>query len=72
MKKSTCMIGVLLLFAGCYFEPRVPVEMVSMNQTRPLEAEKSLDSSVRFDIGSLEITGSKSSSSLYSPSVSIA
>jgi hypothetical protein len=66
MKKSTWMLCILLVFAGCYFEERVPIEMVSMNQTQPLKEEKSLESTIRFDIGSMEITGSEEGSSLYS------
>jgi hypothetical protein len=54
------------MFAGCVFEERVPIEMVSMNQTQPLGKEKSLESTIRFDIGSLEITGDEKTASLYS------
>jgi hypothetical protein len=57
-------ISTLLLLAGCGFENRVPIEMTSMNQSHPLGKEKSLDSTIRFDIGSLEITSDKSA--LYS------
>jgi hypothetical protein len=67
MKKSSWMlsgIGTLLLLAGCGFENRVPIEMTSMNQSHPLGKEKSLDSTIRFDIGSLEITSDKNA--LYS------
>jgi hypothetical protein len=59
-----CGISALLLLAGCGFENRVPIEMTSMNQSHPLGKEKSLDSTIRFDIGSLEITSDKSA--LYS------
>ncbi len=37
-----------------------------MTRTQPLGNEKSLDSTIRFDIGSLEITGEEKTSSLYS------
>jgi hypothetical protein len=57
-------VGMLLLFAGCGFENRVPIEMTSMNQSQPLGHEKALDSTIHFDIGSLEITSGKSA--LYS------
>jgi hypothetical protein len=57
-------IGMLLFLAGCGFENRVPIEMASMSQSQPLGNEKSLDSTIRFDIGSLEITSGKSA--LYS------
>jgi hypothetical protein len=66
MKKTSWMLCSLLLFAGCDFEDRVPIEMASMNQTQPLGKEKSLDTTIRFDIGSLEITGRQKSSALYS------
>jgi hypothetical protein len=56
--------GMLLLLAGCGFENRVPIEMTSMSQSQPLGHEKSLDSTIHFDIGSLEITSGKSA--LYS------
>ncbi len=69
MKKSiwilACALGTLL-FAGCNFEDRVPIEMTSMDQSQPLGNEKSLDSTIRFDIGSLEITGGQKSEQLYS------
>jgi hypothetical protein len=40
--------------------------MASINQTRPLGNEKTLDTNIRFDIGSVEITGQERASSLYS------
>jgi hypothetical protein len=46
-------------------EERVPAEMVSLNQSRPLQSERSLNADVSFDIGSLEISGGKGST-LYS------
>jgi hypothetical protein len=67
MRKSFWMLGAistLLLLPGCRFENRVPIDMASMNQSQPLGKEKSLDSTIRFDIGSLEITSDKSA--LYS------
>ncbi len=58
-------IPLVLLISACDFEERVPAEMASMNQSRPLGNEKSLDATVRFDIGALEITGQKAPN-LYS------
>lgn len=58
-------IPLAFLFSGCDFERRLPAEMSSLSESRPLGNEKSLDANVRFDIGSLEITGQKSSN-LYS------
>jgi len=60
------MICILLLLTGCGFDDRVPIEMVSINQTQPLGKEKSLDSTIRFDVGSLEITGAQRAAQLYS------
>ncbi len=61
MKKVVLLacVPVALLISGCDLEERVPAEMSSINQSRPLGNEKSLDADVRFDIGSLEITGQK-------------
>jgi hypothetical protein len=70
MKKSSWVLCTLLLFpslfAGCRFEDRVPIEMASMTRTQPLGQEKALDSTIKFDIGSLEITGAPKDSDLYS------
>lgn len=66
MKKATWILCVIPLFAGCYFEDHIPIEMVSMNQSQPLGTEKSLDATVRFDVGSLEISREADPSSLYS------
>ena len=52
--------------AACYFEDRVPIEMVSMDQSQPLGDEKSLESTIDFDIGSIEITQEVNASYLYS------
>jgi len=60
-----CLLPPLAIFAACDFEERVPVEMTSLNQSRPLGNEKSLNADIRFDIGSLEISGDKASA-LYS------
>lgn len=66
MKNLAWVLCFPMLFAGCSFGERVPIEMVTTSQNRPLQKEKALDSTVRFDIGSLEITGDSSSGSLYS------
>jgi hypothetical protein len=58
---TIAFLPILFLFSGCDFEPHVPVEMTSMSQSHPLGKEKSLDANIRFDIGSLEIFGEKSS-----------
>jgi len=50
----------LLLFVACDIEQRIPAEMVTTNQSQPLGRERSLVADVRFDIGSLEISGEKS------------
>lgn len=50
-----------LVFCGCDFEPRVAAEMVSLDQSRPVGNEKSLSAEIRFDIGSLEVAGTKDS-----------
>ena len=54
------------MFAACEFQDRVPIEMVTLNKAQPLGKEKALESTVRFDIGSVEITGERESDSLYS------
>lgn len=66
MRKATWILCILPLFAGCYYEDHVPIEMVSMNKSQPLGTEKSLDAMVRFDVGSLEISQDADASSLYS------
>ena len=65
MKNLALAMCFPLLFSGCYFGERVPIEMVTTSQDRPFQKEKSLDSTISFDIGSLEITSGKSSGSLY-------
>ncbi len=65
MKQSLGALFTLFLLAGCDFQDRIPIEMASMNRTQPLGKEKSLDSTIRFDIGSLEISGGRKDA-LYS------
>jgi hypothetical protein len=64
--KRWIWLPCILFFTGCYFDERVPTEMVSINQAQPLGKEKSLESSIRFDVGSLEIKGGEKSGPLYS------
>ena len=66
MKKATWILCGLLVSSGCGFDERVPIEMASMSQAQPLGNEKSLDSTIRYDIGSLEITGGEQTKDLYS------
>ncbi len=44
----------------------MPIEMVTQNQAQPLGKEKALESTIRFDIGSIEITGDRRNESIYS------
>jgi len=46
-----------LLFSGCEIEDRLPAEMVSIEKAQPIGGEESLDAEIKFDIGSLEISG---------------
>jgi hypothetical protein len=66
MKRSAWIVCILAIFVGCEFEGRVPIEMASINQTQPIGREKALESTVLFDIGSLEITGGSEGTPLYS------
>jgi hypothetical protein len=66
MKNLVWALCFPLLFGGCSFGERVPLEMITATRNQPLQKEKSLDSTIRFDIGSLEITSEKSSGSVYS------
>jgi hypothetical protein len=50
-------MAAVLLLAGCGLERRVPVEMVTIDQSRPIGSESSLRAQIRFDIGALEISG---------------
>jgi hypothetical protein len=64
--KRWIWLPCILIFTACNFDERVPTEMVSMNQAQPLGKEKSLESNIRFDVGSLEIKGGEKSGPLYS------
>jgi hypothetical protein len=69
MKNASWMIGPLLLFpmlvTGCRFEDRVPIEMTTVTRFQPLAKEKALESTINFDIGSLEITRAQKDADLY-------
>jgi hypothetical protein len=67
MKKLLWLLCMPMAFviSGCDIEERIPAEMVSLNQKQPLGTEKSLNADIRFDIGSLEVSGQKDSN-LYS------
>ncbi len=60
-----CALVMTLGFCACDFEPRVAAEMVSLDQAQPVGKEKALSAEVRFDIGSIEISGGKDTQ-LYS------
>lgn len=66
MKNMALALCFPLLFGACSFGDRMPLEMVTTSESRPLGQEKTLDSTVRLDIGSMEITSEKSPESLYS------
>jgi len=67
MKKGSILIlSILPMLAGCQFEEQIPVEMASISRIQPLAHEKSLDSMIRFDLGSLEITAGGKDEHLYS------
>lgn len=66
MKYTVPILFTLVFLAGCSFDDHVPIEMTSISRTQPLGNEKALAATIRFDIGSLEITGSRKSDILYS------
>lgn len=65
MRKRAWILCVLPFFAGCHFAPRIPVEMVTLSQFQRMNNEKTMQSTIRFDVGTLEITGGKEMDSLY-------
>ena len=67
MKKMVGIACVAMAFlaAGCGMEQQIPVEMVAMDQTRPVAGESSLAANVRFDVGALEISA-ENAPNLYS------
>ncbi len=66
MKNLVWALCLPLAFAGCEIPDRVPTEMVTTSQTQSPNKEKSLDASVRLDVGTLEITSDKQPGSVYS------
>jgi hypothetical protein len=67
MRNVVWMAGMtaVLLLSGCSLEERVPVEMAKIAKSSPVGNASSLQVDIRLDIGSLEISGEKSSN-LYS------
>jgi len=65
MKKWTWVLCILPVFSGCDFEPNIPAEMVTIHESQAYDDEKALNAVVRFDVGVLEITGSKGMDLLY-------
>jgi hypothetical protein len=66
MKRLAWVLCFLPVFAGCDFEDRAPIDMATVSQSQTLDKEKSLDATVRLDIGSLEISSEKHAGILYS------
>jgi hypothetical protein len=66
MKRLAWVLFFLPVFAGCDFEGRVPIDMATAGQSQPLDKEKSLDATIRLDIGSMEVSSEKQAGSLYS------
>jgi hypothetical protein len=54
-----------LTICGCELGDRIPPELVSISRSQPLGNEKSLDATVRFDIGTLEVSAA-AAPNLYS------
>ncbi|MEJ2245069.1 MAG: LiaF-related protein [Acidobacteriota bacterium] len=65
MRKWIALLCSLPVFAGCDFEPYIPAEMETIQQSQVYSEEKILNADVRFDVGELEITGGKGMESLY-------
>ncbi len=57
-------MAATLLLSGCNVDQRVAVEMVRLEQSRPIDNETSLQAEIGLDVGSLEIQG-ESTSKLY-------
>jgi hypothetical protein len=66
MKNLVWILSFPFFFTACAFQERMPIEMVTLNQAQPLGREKSIETSIRFDIGSLEISSDREGTSLYS------
>ncbi len=65
MRKCAWILCVLPLFNGCIFEAPIPVEMETISQSKLLNNEKSLKSTIRLDVGTLEISGGGGMENLY-------
>jgi hypothetical protein len=65
MRKWIGLLCILPVFAGCDFEPYIPAEMETIQQSQVYNEEKTLNADVRFDVGELEITCGKEMTSLY-------
>ena len=65
MRKWTWILCVLPFFTGCVFEPHIPVEMDSISQWQHVKNEKTLRSTIRMDVGTLEISGDGEMDNLY-------
>ncbi len=57
-------VAASILLTGCGMEPRVPVEMAQMEESRPISSETALQAYVSMDVGALDIQG-ESTSDLY-------
>jgi hypothetical protein len=66
MKKWPWILCILPFLTGCSFGPQTPVEMDSISEGKSLLNEKRLKSTIRFDLGALEISGEKDAQDLYS------
>jgi hypothetical protein len=54
------VLAASVFLGGCQLETRGPVEMVTMDQNRPLAGEAALSATVGLDTGSLEISSTPS------------
>jgi hypothetical protein len=59
---SLSAIFLVLPFAGCDLEERVPADVVTITKSQPLGTEKDIEAEIRFDVGSLEVAAEKGSS----------
>jgi len=79
MKRLYCILSALTLLGvgGCSVDGLAPAEMTSLSKVASLKNEKSLDASITFDVGKLEVLADSNLYSLdldydkanYSPSV---
>lgn len=66
MNKAFYVLLLPVMLGGCIVGERTPADVVATSQSRSLKEEKALQSTIRFDIGSLEITKDQSPGLLYS------